>query len=575
MASSPVDPQFLRPSVTFPSYTRRASSKSASPFLGPSSSRSSTFPTRAIEETHPEAGSPTETTFKTDYSVNSHSPRVNSTNSNPVFRLSLVEGRVTPDMNFYLGYHQQAITCEHYMLKTDSSGFFKTQFIHYATSNDALLHAVVAFSAFHYHVNHPSNQYEDFLEYYNKALALLRLSFVSGSKPGLATLMTILQLAIFEEYLGDWSNLIQHRKGAHQLLISLYSAETISETAEGAMIFSWFTRLDNFVAIMCGQEVILGKEWYEVNRSFCQTQKSLNSSVKMIIAQAESEARFMTMEVANLLSRRSRGMISSETFLSYGATIQENINQFWGRLHPNLASIHRNVNQFQVSMESNAYAQNPQFYQEDEDYLRPALYIFADVHVLGLILMHHTSLARGIHHEYMLHHALSVCKIYTAMETYINQAPHLLFPLFTSLCMATVWMPDTQHAYWFRSKMSNLENMGLLLPIAFRAHLSSIWDEPDLRFSWLPHAQAISSTTSLSGGIIMSIKNLAEIRDSELPTDQVSHDIRRINNLFGYVDIDEPALPAQESYLSFPEFNRSGLFTTTYDEYNENSNQFQ
>lgn len=88
------------------------------------------------------------------------------------------------------------LTCHHYLLKSDGDGFFRNTLLEHAVKNEALLFAVAAFSSFHYSVLYTTGAFQTFLEYYNKAVALLRVSL--DQEHSIDTVLTILQLACFE-----------------------------------------------------------------------------------------------------------------------------------------------------------------------------------------------------------------------------------------------------------------------------------------------------------------------------------------------------------------------------------------
>lgn len=64
--------------------------------------------------------------------------------------------------------------------------------------NEALLNAVVGFSAYHRTVHSTNGKIPDFLRYYNKSVTLLLGYLKRREKQGIATLLTILQLATIE-----------------------------------------------------------------------------------------------------------------------------------------------------------------------------------------------------------------------------------------------------------------------------------------------------------------------------------------------------------------------------------------
>jgi hypothetical protein len=113
-----------------------------------------------------------------------------------------------PDLQFYLAYFYQNITHLHYSLKFDSGDFLRMRFLDAALRNEALLNAVVGFSAFQRTLHNPDGKINDFLQYYNKAVSLLLLSLKKGERHSNAMILTILQLATIEVRALDYLNSI-------------------------------------------------------------------------------------------------------------------------------------------------------------------------------------------------------------------------------------------------------------------------------------------------------------------------------------------------------------------------------
>jgi len=102
------------------------------------------------------------------------------------------------DLQFYLAFFCENITHLHYSLKSDPEDFMRTQYLDVAQGNEALLYAVVGFSAFQRTLHNPGGKIQDFLQYYNKAVSLLLKSLTKGERPNNGTLLAILQLATIE-----------------------------------------------------------------------------------------------------------------------------------------------------------------------------------------------------------------------------------------------------------------------------------------------------------------------------------------------------------------------------------------
>ena len=96
-------------------------------------------------------------------------------------------------------YHKEKLSHFHYAFRSDQNDFFKATFLDLAINDpsEALLHAVVAFAAYHrtFALEDPGTV--TFLYHYDKAIVLLQRS-LRQERPSVTTLLTILQLATIE-----------------------------------------------------------------------------------------------------------------------------------------------------------------------------------------------------------------------------------------------------------------------------------------------------------------------------------------------------------------------------------------
>lgn len=106
--------------------------------------------------------------------------------------------RLPDDVRFYLNFHQEFISHEHFFLKQSSARFIRHSIIELAVQYEPLLYALVGFAAYHHTLQSPGGKLYTFLKYYNKALILLRKSLGCGEEHTEATLCTVLVLTTFE-----------------------------------------------------------------------------------------------------------------------------------------------------------------------------------------------------------------------------------------------------------------------------------------------------------------------------------------------------------------------------------------
>lgn len=110
------------------------------------------------------------------------------------------ERELPKDIKFFLKWLVDNITYHHFSLKFECDDVIRDTFIRIALEpqNEALLNAIVGFSAYHYTLQNPQGRIQDFLQYYNKAVTLLLTALKRNEKPGLGTLLCMLQLAAIE-----------------------------------------------------------------------------------------------------------------------------------------------------------------------------------------------------------------------------------------------------------------------------------------------------------------------------------------------------------------------------------------
>lgn len=138
-------------------------------------------------------------------SVFSRQPRPQATRTNskhsskPSISQNARWSTLPKDVKYHLKYHKENLSKHHYGFKYDSGDFLKTTFLEIAMNDQsqALLYAIVAFSCYHRTVAQEDPRISTFLSYYNKSIILLQQSLKS-KKPGVTTLLTILQLATIE-----------------------------------------------------------------------------------------------------------------------------------------------------------------------------------------------------------------------------------------------------------------------------------------------------------------------------------------------------------------------------------------
>jgi len=102
------------------------------------------------------------------------------------------------DLQFYLNYFRDHMSVHHYSLKRDTHGFLKGDFLSWAMKFEPLKYAVAGYAAYFHTLEQPDGRMNSFLQFYNESVSRLRIAITKNKKQGLATFLTILQLASIE-----------------------------------------------------------------------------------------------------------------------------------------------------------------------------------------------------------------------------------------------------------------------------------------------------------------------------------------------------------------------------------------
>ncbi|KAM3550441.1 hypothetical protein MY1884_008251 [Beauveria asiatica] len=165
------------------------------------------------------------------------------------------------DYQLHLQYLYENVTPHHYSLTNDTDNFFIRGMIIEASKNRLLLNAVVAFSSYLRSTKQPDGKLGDFLLYYNRSITLLLECLKEEQTHNLPTLLSILQLATIEEYLGDWLNLMGHQRAALELLTKLFTPQTILKTRIGQICLTWYSRFDAGISFLRLTRSKLSRDW--------------------------------------------------------------------------------------------------------------------------------------------------------------------------------------------------------------------------------------------------------------------------------------------------------------------------
>lgn len=389
-----------------------------------------------------------------------------------------------PDIQKYLQFQRDEMTHYHYFFKLDPYDFVHGEFIDQALSYEPLLYAAVGFAAYHYEFRQPNAKLSHFLGYHSKALSMLRKSLESHTQYTEAMLLTVLQLATFEEYIGDWINLVGHHRAAHTMLLQIFEPEPMMETELGRRIFSWYSRFDLIAGLMSGNVTQLDRKWFEANSGWYHSQvddvTDDDLDIDGILADLVASNRLLGFDMARLYSKLPRQEISMDEFHRQNDKIIDRLSDLKRRIE--------SINDGYYAVQHFSEAESRLLPDEDivDPYVPGGLFKDA-LWNLNFMWMDWYSIEQM--HKYQAATllkqpispqleaiSLEQCRIYEAIDRWQEAPLGALLGCHASLGLTVVFLKkDEKHTMWCRRKLANIERMGYIFPPKFRTQMAQLW----------------------------------------------------------------------------------------------------
>ncbi|KAK4237299.1 adhesion and hyphal regulator 1 [Achaetomium macrosporum] len=446
------------------------------------------------------------------------------------------------ELQFYLSYFYENISHYHYCMVNDADDFFQTVLIGLALRNDALLYAVVGFSAYHHAMKNPNGRINDFLQYYSHSVTLLLECLKKEEKYSIGTLLTILQLATIEEYLGDWVNLMGHQKAAFEVLTHNFTAQSIMQTPLGRVALMWYARFDLFIGIMGSFGTSLSREWYLAPVEYYEARAAAEPhNVGWKIEACSARLRLNSMEMCLLFAKGAKREVTEEEYSAEHrklSAIWDNWKESWD---PALTDAAFLVAEFPGNQALdpddivNPFAPGVLF--------RPPLFastlMKCEYH--SIALMHASQSAGKLTEEdraRLMEHAYAVCQICETVELWPNSPAGSLILLHSCLAIAALYLPqDARHHMWVRRKLALLETMGYISPVTMRTRMAQLFGDDSCLRWWLPDDEGFSP-------LLQNIRAIADERNAmALSTQRES--LQQIRHVFSRMQIGPEDGPTQ------------------------------
>ncbi|SPQ23569.1 8831b7e2-909d-4446-a1f8-2443dc46b33e [Thermothielavioides terrestris] len=438
------------------------------------------------------------------------------------------------ELQFYLSYLYENITHYHYGAVHDADDFFRPILVGLALRNEALLYAVVCFAAYHHAMRDPNGRINQFLQYYSRSVTLLLECLKKTEKYSVGTLLTILQLATIEEYLGDWINLMGHQKAAFEVLTNLFTPQSAMQTPVGRAAVTWYARYDVFIGIMGNFGTSLSREWFLAAVEHYESRAAAEpQNVGWKIEACSARLRLVSMEMSLLYAKGAKQEVTEEEYTAEHCALSAALDDWKNGWDPALTDAAFLVTNFPGSQAA-----------ESDDAANPfgpgALFrapLFASTLLTceyhSVALMHASQSAAKLTEDdrsRLMERAHAICQICGTVELWPQSPPGSLIILHSCLAIAALYMrPDARHHLWVRRKFAVLETMGYISPITMRTRMAELFhDESCIRW-WLPNDEGFSP-------LLQNIRAIADERNAMAVATQ-RESLQQIHHVFSRMNL--------------------------------------
>ncbi|KAF1939974.1 hypothetical protein EJ02DRAFT_242166 [Clathrospora elynae] len=437
------------------------------------------------------------------------------------------------DLQFYLNFFRDHMTVHHYSLKHNTNDFLKGEFLAWAMKFEPLKYAVAGYAAYFHTLTQPDGRMSNFLQFYNESVSRLRVSITKNKKQGLATFLTILQLASIEEMLGDWVNLMGHQKAAFEMLTRLYTPQSITQSDFLLKVLLWYIRFDLFVGFQSGGEAILDREWYEeVHNYYVEKVRDNPDDMAMLYEERFAHSRLVAKDSNDLFARTGKGLVSPQDFMAQLPVLKEQVESLNSNLSPVLTNHAHKVSHIPGELDPDDIV-NP--YEPDIIWGGPlwtSNYLHLDM--WGIQFMFYISSSMALKQPLdpeITKIAYKAVQVFEAMCAYPEAPPGALIEAQVSFAIATLFLPkDPKTMQWIRRSFAKIEASGYIYSDVLRNRmLESMHVGPS--DWWLPLDEGCPP-------IIRSIKDFIKDR-TQAPKDEVSNDLREMRGIFSSLTISD------------------------------------
>lgn len=272
-----------------------------------------------------------------------------------------------------------------------------------------------------------------------------------------------------QEFLGDWINLLGHQRAAHQILMDLFTPQTIMQDETRRKIIGWYIRFDLFAGMMSGGETNLSREWFAASRDFYA--RNSRDRPEDTTAQLEhyfAASRLLATDVALLFAAKQKQTIEDAEFKQKAGELLAESARFSAELENAFADRATFVKTFPNTPLASV--------DDIADYRDPNFLLGGDLFTMNFVKLDHSSIDLMLKYQLAMatrqqpsaeltEIALRKCKMIEMIQHYEHGPPGVVLGCQASLGIASLFLPkDEKHTNWCRRKYALMEQKGYANP---------------------------------------------------------------------------------------------------------------
>lgn len=270
---------------------------------------------------------------------------------------------------------------------------------------------------------------------------------------------------LFQEFLGDWVNLLGHQKAAYEILTEIYSPKTVMILPLSRTILDWYMRFDVFAGLLGGFQTVLSRDWFVDGIRYFQQQSLFEPGVVAWKIYAQYwQSRLLAMDMSLLFARVGKGEITPKQFEIENVTLGQRFEEWKTKIDPALQDPQYLVQEFRdvppATCEGVVNPWQPGYFFEGPLYPMN----LATMDFLSIDIMHKIQTAKITGVEIgpdIVQQAYQSCQLFEAIELWPDSPKGTILGLQASLGISLLFLPrDDMHAMWGRRKLAIVESNG-------------------------------------------------------------------------------------------------------------------